>query len=122
MSSQSSNQNYGEMLNSLIDDLKNLRLALEYLENFEAKKDLSAMDLALDSILLRVRKISLRIADNHQMAFPLNELEKLIESKEFEGKILKKYGSKEVKQILDFPIESLRKFALSEILRSSIPG
>ncbi len=112
MSTNLGSGNYGEMLNALLDDLKALRVSIEYLEKFEVDKDPHGMAIARDSLALRSQQIALRIADNHQMTFPSLEIKELLASN--------KSSSKDLRQFLDYPMESLRKFALSEILRSSV--
>ena len=101
-----------DLYNLLIDELKDLNIAIEYFEKFEVEKDLKAREVAKDSISERVRRIDLRISNNHQMTFPTKELVELLSQP--------KYTAKQIREVLDFPIESLRKFALSEILRESI--
>lgn len=120
MSDRQESGNYSETLNGLLDDLKDLTHSLEYFEEFEAKKDHIGQRISIDSILYRVDKVCKRIVNNHQMAFPQAEINKLLGESIFKDKKVSKFSSKEIREILDFPMESLRKFALSEILNQSI--
>ena len=120
MSQQNEGNSYDQLLNDLISELKALTISINYFEKFESGRDESGLQVAKDSILKRVENIEILISGNHQMTFPGKEVTELLKDNLFEKKVLKKISSKEINAILSFPIESLRKFALSEILRSSL--
>jgi len=120
MSEQTEGNSYDQLLNDLISELKALTISINYFEKFESGRDESGLQVAKDSIQKRVENIEKLISGNHQMTFPGKEVTELFKDNLFEKKVLKKISSKEINAILSFPIESLRKFALSEILRSSL--
>jgi hypothetical protein len=106
-----------DQLNLLISDIKELTLALDFFEKYHAEKDFGALAIARDAIIYRATAIQDRIAGNHQMTFPSSELIALVTEPKF---VESKISAKKIHELIDFPIQSLHKFALSEILRTSV--
>jgi hypothetical protein len=106
-----------DRLNQLISDIKELTLALDFFEKYHSEKDFGALAIVRDAIIFRATTIQNRIAGNHQMTFPSSELVALITEPKF---IESKVSAKKIHELIDFPIQSLHKFALSEILRTSV--
>jgi hypothetical protein len=107
-----------DQLNQLISEIKELTVALDYFEKYHSEKDFEALAIVRDAITFRATNIQNRIAGNHQMTFPTSELINLITEPKF---IESKVSAKRIHELIDFPIQSLHKFALSEILRTSVP-
>ena len=107
-----------EILNSLIADIKELTISLDYFEKYHSSKDFGALAIVRDAIIYRVTAIQNQIAGNHQMTFPSTELIALVSTPKF---IESKSAVGKIHELIDFPLQSLHKFALSEILRTAVP-
>jgi len=100
------------VLDELVNAINALVKTLTYFDKCEISKDLVGLEISKDSIILRTNKIGELISGNHQMTFPVTELLELVTQP--------KVSAKKIHELIDFPIQSLHKFALSEILRTSV--
>ncbi len=106
-----------DQLNLLIAEIKSLMKALDLFGKFHNEKDLPALEIARDAIIFRAMNIQNRITSDHQMTFPTAELINLLNQPKF---LEANDALTKLHEIADFPIASLHKFALSELLRSSL--
>lgn len=99
-------------LNRLIEDIKIISGSLAFLDQSIAAKDLVAQATALDAINFRVREISKQSSKTSQVSFPIDNILSELSSP--------MPSAKNLHELMDSQLETLRKLALSQILTLSL--